>query len=215
MDRQYIQDNQIIERYLQHKLSGEEAAAFEEHYLSDAATLEELELAEGLQRGANELKTSGYLRTTWLQSVFLSPQYATAASVLALVSMLSLGLLYQRDTSVDATPINTRIVPIIATRGASVNVLAPAAANERIVLLVDPGILSYDNYRATVSREAGEGTEQVWQMAGLALGYQEMLALGLPSESLPPGQYHINIEGLAGEGYDHLTRHHLEISENR
>ena len=39
MDHQYIQDNQLVERYLQDKLSEEEKAAFEEHYLSDAETL--------------------------------------------------------------------------------------------------------------------------------------------------------------------------------
>lgn len=214
MDRQYIQDNQIIERYLQNKLSEEETAAFEEYYLSDAVMLEELELAEGMQRGAQELKRSGYLRSTWLRSVFLSPQYAAAASVLALVSMLSLGLVYQRGANIDA-PVNTRVVPIFATRGPTPNVLAPAAANEQLVLLVDPGDLGYDSYRATVSRETDEGTRQIWQMAELAPGYQEMLALGIPGELLTPGDYHVNLEGRADDGYDHLTRIRFEVVDRR
>ena len=215
MDRQYIQDNQIIERYLQNKLSEEETAAFEEYYLSDAITLEELELAEGMQRGAQELKRSGYLRSSWLRSVFLSPQYAAAASVLALVSMLSLGVVYQRGISTDTTLVNTRVVPIFATRGPTINVLASAAANEQLVLLVDPGDLGYDSYRATVSRETDQGTRQIWQMAELAPGYQEMLALGLPGELLRPGDYHVNLEGRADDGYDYLTRIRFEVVDQR
>jgi len=51
MNRQYIADNQIIERYLMDKLSQAERIAFEQFYLSDQQTLDDLELAQRLYKG--------------------------------------------------------------------------------------------------------------------------------------------------------------------
>ena len=213
MDRQYIHDNHIIERYLQNKLSEEEAAEFEEHYLSDATTLEELELAESLQHNMKELEQAGDLKWMWARRLFLSPQYATAATVLAMISMLFSGLLYQRVDTVDVTSVSTRIVPIFATRGTSANVIAHPAGDEQIVLLVDPGILDYASYRATVDNSnAGGGL--VWQKDGLTLGYEEMLALALPGKLLSPSAYQITIEGLGVQGYERLTQLDFAILAN-
>lgn len=51
MNRQYIADNQIIEKYLMGKLSQHERDEFEQFYLSDQQTLDDLELARRLYNG--------------------------------------------------------------------------------------------------------------------------------------------------------------------
>ena len=50
MDRRYIRDNQVIERYLKGTLTADEERAFEELYLGDPDLLDEIELVDGLAR---------------------------------------------------------------------------------------------------------------------------------------------------------------------
>jgi len=51
MEHEHIENNHIADRYLQGKLTPEEADRFEEHYLSCPECLGRLEVAERLQRG--------------------------------------------------------------------------------------------------------------------------------------------------------------------
>lgn len=51
MNHTEIEDGQIAERYLMGKLAPEEAARFEEHYLSCQECLDRLELSESMERG--------------------------------------------------------------------------------------------------------------------------------------------------------------------
>ena len=51
MDRNYILKHNVIERYLLHKLSPEERDEFEQFYLNDPQTLNELEIARRLLTG--------------------------------------------------------------------------------------------------------------------------------------------------------------------
>ena len=57
MDRNYIAENQIIERYLMDKLTPDERDEFEQFYLSDQQTLDELELAKRFYEGFITLST--------------------------------------------------------------------------------------------------------------------------------------------------------------
>ena len=49
MDRQYIRDHAVIERYLSGALTAEEERAFEEAYLGDQELLDQLQAAERLR----------------------------------------------------------------------------------------------------------------------------------------------------------------------
>src|SRR5690554_705483 len=105
MDREAM-DRDMIERYLQGRLTAEEERAFEERYLADPALLDELVLADKLGRGLEELHARGELpgghapagaagRAPWLR-ILGSPRYAAAATVLLGLSwLLSAGLYYQ------------------------------------------------------------------------------------------------------------------------
>ena len=59
MDRNYIAENQIIERYLMDKLTPDERDEFEQFYLSDQQTLDELELAKQFYEGIKTLSKNG------------------------------------------------------------------------------------------------------------------------------------------------------------
>ena len=223
MDRQYIQDNQLVERYLQGKLSEEEKAAFEEYYLSNPDTLAELELAEKMQDGFRALDESGYVGAMpaggWFNRVFLSPQYAAAASILLVFSLGFSGMLYRQQQANDVYDA-TQVIPVLSVRSASSgpsdNVVQFAQTDNWVVLLVDPGMESYFRYSATVERAGSADPEAIWQGNDLQPGYQEMLALGLPGTLLVPGDYAIRLSGQAradSDNFEEITRLGFTVTE--
>ena len=198
MDRKYIKDNQIVDRYLQNKLRDDEVIAFEEFYLSDAETLAELELAEKFQQGMQDCAASGLLEEgkadSWITRTFTSPQYSLAASVLLLCSIGISGLLYQRAPSAPGYT-GTQLVPIFATRGTDPAIVKVEAKNAWVVLLADPGVTPYTAYRARIISLDAAGSRDVWQVDGLTPGYDDQLAVGMPAAILLPGDYELRLEG--------------------
>jgi hypothetical protein len=223
MDRQYIHDHQVIERYLQGRLTPAEEEAFEELYLADRELVDELELTERLAGAMNDLVRAGLRPVVprrrprgWL-SVASSPQYAAAASLLLAASLIFSAVLYRENAELrDARPlvaenVLTRRVPIISVRGAEdVNRVAAPAEEEWVVLLLDPG-LDYTLYRATVVRRGEAAAETVWELSGVVPGFDGRLDVGLPGHLLTPGDYEVELAGRMGEwpadrDWDEITR---------
>ena len=231
MDRQYIRDQQVIERYLQGKLTPSEEQAFEELYLADAQLLEELKLAERLRQGFKDLDAGGQAdaprggrpRGGWSQ-LLASPRYATAASVIAAVGLLSSSLLYwqNRDLREGAAgaPLvaasSTRLLPLLSVRGSNnVNVVDAPAADEWTVLLLDAGFTDYDDYRAILYRRSGDVSEEILRLEGMTPTYEGLLALGLAGAQLPPGDYEVELSGRTAGAIEPLTRTPLTVSQSR
>jgi hypothetical protein len=213
MDRNYVSENQIVDRYLRDELTEQEQAEFEAFYLSDQETLAELELAEKLQLGLRASAEQGALppvaRPNPFRRFITSPQWAAAASVLLVVSMAYSGFLYiqqqdgGRQANLDvSTP---RLVPVFATRGADAVPVPRGQDGGWVVLLVDPGFDSYDDYRAKITESAG-GTV-VWEVQQLQPGYEELLAIGVAGSVLRSGAYEIRIEARSGaDGFVEISR---------
>lgn len=221
MDRQDINKNQLIERYIQDKLPDEERAALEEHFLHSDETLDELESAELLSLGLNdlaELETahSEPASPSWtasagqtpsgIMSLFHSPRYAMAASFLLVVSLGVSSALFHRLGGQEDTAwaINSaQIVPLVSVRSAAsqtVNTVYVSDGQGQSVLMLDPGFEPFSHFRATISRLQGdEESEQVLQVDGLQPGYEEMLALALSGNVLESGDYEVVIEGWQDE----------------
>ena len=203
MDRQYIREHQVIERYLKGELTAEEEAEFEEAYVGDPDLLDEIELVERLQDGLKKLKASGGVapRRGALLRAFVTPQYAAAASMLLVVSLVASGTLYfenlalKRGQNLVANGAITRIVPLVGVRGGSEIVVEAPDASELAVLLVDPGFTRHDRYRAVVARRSGGASTEIWAVDGLAADYEEQLAITMPGRLLTPGDYEIAIAG--------------------
>ncbi len=220
MDKKYIQENQVVERYLQGKLGPEEEAAYEAHYLADSGALAELELAERLKQGLEIVEREGGLdrsrspadRIHGLLAALASPQYAAAASVLLLVSLVFSGVLYQENVRLTGPVLSdssaTRLELIFALRGAGGGREIPAGTEgEPVVLLLEFASPSFASYRATVTRESAAGSEEVAQIAGLEPGFQDYLAVSIPGRLMTEGEYQVLIEGRASDGqYEEVTR---------
>lgn len=213
MDRTYVIENQIVDRYLRDELAEDERAAFEEFYLSDQETLAELELAEKLQLGLKECAERGMLvpaaRQGWFRRAVTSPQWAAAASVLLLCSLALSGVLYSRlQTGPSVT--GTQLVPLYTTRGADAARVPVADEGNWIVLLVDPGFEPYDEYRANIID--GATGVVVWQVGGLQPGYEELLPVGVAGSVLRPGRYELRVEARSGSGaFAEISRIPLQV----
>lgn len=110
MDHSFIDEQQVAERYVQGRLSREEAERFEEHYLHCQQCLDRLEAAEGLQRGvqrvAAEEAAGAVARAGILAAVarlLRSRQAPLAMTLLLLVALLPSGLLLWRVSSLERT----------------------------------------------------------------------------------------------------------------
>jgi hypothetical protein len=204
MDRQYIQDHQVIERYLRGKLTAEEEQAFEEAYLADADLLDELQAVERLGQGVKDLGARGEIKRAsaarkWL-SALASPQYAAAASVLLAMTLVLSGVLYVENLELRrgqglATATATDVVPLFATRGDNAVEIDAPGENELKVLWIEASFDAYDSYRVVVARRAEQGLEEIARVEGLVPGFQDQLAVAVPGRLLTPGDYEVEVEG--------------------
>jgi hypothetical protein len=201
MDRKKIQDEQLIERYLAGQLSPAEEQALEEAYLADPALLEEIRLAERLREGLKDLPEAERAprpatRPRWLE-IAGSPGYGIAASLVAAAALLASGVLYFQGSGLGAATSSggarpARVLSLVSVRGAgNPNTFAASSRDEWTVLLLDTGFADYDRYRAVLSKD---GREEILRVDDLTPTGDGMIALGLPSRLLAPGNYEVRLE---------------------
>jgi hypothetical protein len=227
MDRQHIRDAQIVERYLQGKLSPAEEQAFEEAYLGDPELLAELEAAERLRDGLQDIHEADLAarplsRSRWLAA---SPRFGIAASIIAAAALAASGvlLLQNRTRESDAlSPLaaasHVRVLSLVSVRGAdNANVITAPAADDWTVLLLDPGFGDYDEYRAVLVRVDATATREILRLDGMLPTYEDQLALGVAGRMLTPGKYEVRLAGgrrdsPAGPAFDELGRTPLTVT---
>lgn len=223
MDRQYIRDHQVIERYLSGTLTADEEQAFEEAYLGDQELLDQVQAAERLREGVKELDRAGSLErlrapARWRQWL-ASPQYAAAASVLLAVSLGFSAMLYRevgelRGNNLAQTSPSTRLVRLEATRGGDAREIPAPAPDELTVLQLDSGVVAYDTYRGTLTRRDGDRSETVWSRADL-LASDDTILITVSGRALPPGQYEARLDGRMNdwpaERFEQITRLDLTV----
>lgn len=101
MDHTDIENRQIVDRYVMGKLPPDEAANFEEHYLSCPECLDRLEVAESMQRGFQRAAGRDAARVAaarqlalvaWLSRLGRSRQMAALLMAVLVVAVLPAGL---------------------------------------------------------------------------------------------------------------------------
>ncbi|HEY0555655.1 MAG TPA: hypothetical protein VGG20_15470 [Thermoanaerobaculia bacterium] len=88
MDHQDIDSGNIAERYVTGRLSLEEAASFEEHYLDCPSCCARVEAAERLQRGLRRLAEESAVRPPSSAAWSRSPRLALAAAALLAIGLV-------------------------------------------------------------------------------------------------------------------------------
>ena len=211
MDQKYIHENQVVERFLQGKLAAEEEEAFEVYCLAHPEVLAELELSERLKQGLEIAEKEGGVdfsragRNHGLVAALASPQYAAAASVLLLFSLVFSGMLYQENLRLTGPDFSAgsavRLEPIFAVRGTGDGrEISAGSEGESVVLLLDAGSSAFSSYRASVTRGGADDSEEIAQIVGLQPGFQDYLAVNLSGQLITEGDYEVVIEGRTADG---------------
>ena len=221
-----MHSSDLIERYLQGRLSPAEEQAFEEAYLADPALLQEVQLAERLREGLKDWADvqeapRPAARSSWLARAS-SPRYGIAASVVAAVALVTAGALYVQNQGLEADGGGTaarhaRVLPLMSVRGggeANTNAIAAPSADEWTVLLLDTGFADYDVFGAALLRDGSD--EELLRLDGMDAS-DGTVAFGVPGSALPPGRYEVRLEGArrdwpAGRAPDELSRTRLTVN---
>lgn len=224
MDHAYIEENQVVDRYLMEKLSAAEAASFEGHYLHCRQCLEQLELAEtflhdfrrSAAREAARAAAAGLGILGWLGRRRAAGIAVVAAAVLAAVGLLAgferrwaeerraRGELAEKLARAHRPQINTLVLPLRQERGAAgasaapSRQLRPGPSPEWIVLSLELGdSRPAGPYRVTLIDGNGE---ELWHSEGFAPDARGSLSLSLHSSWLAPGDYRIRAEAVGSSG---------------
>ena len=231
MDETHTKEDMLVERYLEGKLTAEQAASFEEQFLSSDELLNELEAAERLGQGLHDVSALENAHVTKkpasnVVSLFRSPHYAMAASFMLLVSLGVSSVLLQKNAHLSEFDSNravpTEIIPLVSVRGAAgneLNTLPLGDAPRQFVMMIDPGFEPYSHYRATVYQlDSAKEPAMLWQVDEMLPGYEDMLALSVPSSVLNPGDYEIQLEGWldewpANHGFEQLDTKTFKIEK--
>jgi anti-sigma factor RsiW len=117
MDHADIDEHHVIDRYVRGTLPAEEAARFEEHYLSCQDCLDRLDLAESMKRGFQRAAGQDAARVTaahqlalvaWLTRLGRSRQATVLAMMLLVAVLLPWGLSVRRIADRDRELAQTR-----------------------------------------------------------------------------------------------------------
>jgi len=105
MDHAYIEEHEIIRRYLADRLAEDERNRFEAHYVDCAQCLERLELEEGFREGVREVAAEEVSRTVergfFFQLLVSRSGRALLAAALAILVALPLGVLLTQNRKLD------------------------------------------------------------------------------------------------------------------
>lgn len=168
MTRDYVVANDIVMKYLRGELSVVEQAEFEQFYLDDPETLNELEAASALKAHLPRTTVAGKpLR--WLS---LPAMVCSAAGVLL---GLALTLPFQTSQGPIVQP-NVRTIVIDTNRGAESVLRIDHRPGEQLIVVRMPIATSEEDLMLLISRSG----EQILETTGLSSDYLGDVQVVLP-----------------------------------
>jgi hypothetical protein len=219
MDRQYIDGNHVVARYLADQLSESEREAFEAYYLEHPEVVKEMEAIARLKAGLSELQALGELdRLTHTQPPASRWRILAAA---AAVAAITVGSLYFMDRG---TSRSTLVAASIAELGSDTSASGIATTQQlirmrqsdrvdaEIVLPIPAGAVRLDilpeyddpsnRYRSLVRRVENATTRDLGMVDGLAPNAEGFVTVYLDSKQLASGLYEIELKGESASTSD-------------
>ncbi len=218
MDGDFIERNQIIERYLSGKLPVRGAVQFERYCQAHPELLDAIGLPDHVHAALKLLDASGKPQP-WEpppKRFWENPWLATGLG-LAVILLLGIAISFARGRAAQRRtiaaleariaeqpldpPTETRIIRLLPSPGGALN--SPAVSlgadgrTQLDELLLDLSRSPFHEYRVTIDR-IGQGRVEV--IDGLAKDSNGHLHLALNSSALGPGDYRFTIEGINWRG---------------
>ena len=211
MEHSYIEEHRVVDRYLLAQLPAEEAERFEEHYLHCRECLDQLQVAEKLQRGFRRVAAEETAKVAAVQRLGVLAWLARAARTrgagLAVVGLLAVailpaGLMMRQVSRAYQPQINTTVFAMSPERSASAgeepsHVIRLSSDPEWLVLSLELDTPEHERYRVTLLRE---GETEVWQGDDLVPDHLDSLGLSLHSNWLRGGDHVARVEGVLAGG---------------
>lgn len=217
MDREFIERNQIVERYLSGRLPPRGATDFERFCATHPELLDQLGLPERVHAGLRLLETAGHPEP-WHQpepKAWQKPSLMIGAVTLAAVGLVAaavlgatligrnaqLAVVAKRLVDQPLEPMtSTQTLRLLPSRTGPTN--APAATvggpgGQLADLKFDLSWAHYAQFRVTIDRE-GQG--RVAMLHAIARDSNGDLRIAFNTSALGPGLYHFTIEGLNWQG---------------
>jgi hypothetical protein len=197
-ERLCLIEDELIDDYVNAALEREDQAKFDEHFLCTLERREKLAFARSLTAYARR-QPERLTLWQWLQGAVATPRWAVAAVAVA----LAIGLVptVSRFAAVDRpAAVSASLTPGLVRGGGELPrvVIAPGAQLVRLHLTT--GAEQYTRYRATVHEVSGD---EIWSQARLVSvtgGNGATVAIALPRELLPLGDYYVQLFGLPAHG---------------
>ena len=224
MNREYIEKNQIVDRYLLGALDQQEQEEFEEFYFHNPDIIGELEVGDKMIEGFKAAREQGALPRSFTPKApgateqrwgsFAVP-YSMAASVLLAISLFFNATFYREATEQGAatesletklaqafSPQGSRIVGLDRTRSfdsAPSSYISISQEPEWFVLrlALDAEEAAYEDLTASLINDAGE---TVWQEPVVSNYSDDSVTISLHSSQMSARDYVVRIERLDGSG---------------
>ena len=205
LTKQYIDDHQLVERYLADQLSDAEREQFESYYVEHPEILSDLQAAAGIKLGAALLRKSGELMklTSQPRSARWRPSLALAAS-LALILGAGYFLrggspeptIMTASLSGFATPLSEAATYQVQRTRSDVDAIVPLPSSPKAIKLrvrpvFDPQPAAYRIELAAVAED--ESLTPVASLNALRLDGDGFITLYVNSAFLKPGNYQLNV----------------------
>lgn len=226
ISQQYIDDQQLVERYLANQLSEAERAEFEDYFLEHPEVVQQLEIAARIKGGLSGLQHAGELPAV-LAARPDQPGSTLAASggsskhvrsrtlwyVLPMAAALLLGSVLLRWNAVESTPLlaasrtsftDTRgaLLPlvdsyeILRVRGDSYDAVLELPATPGVIEVRVAPELDAKSYRVQLTRAADN--ELIARLDQLVTASDGSLLMYLSTSALAPGPYRLEIAAASG-----------------
>jgi hypothetical protein len=217
MDREFIERNQIVERYLSGRLPLKGVQDFERYCREHPQLIDEIGLSERINVALRLLEAGG--RTPpwearakpWWERLPVVLAAAAVALALGIVALVLTGKLAARDHSIAALqrqavvqPLDpaqsTRVITLMPNREApSLRSLATIGGSQTELadLKIDVSWAKFTAFRVTIDR-VDQGRVAV--LHNVLRDSSGMLHISLNSSALGPGRYQLAIDGLNWRG---------------
>ena len=207
MDKAFIREHHVVERYLQGKLEGEELTAFEVYMLDHPEIVDDIEYARGMLEALVAAKeeliddSAPQSRPAGRARFWLSREHALAATVLLGIAVVFSGYLYREigDLTEEVATLRNPLpiadeVWLEPVRGARQRVIE-RRQGPALVLRIDVSATAATSYTATISDEQ---SDFFWSQPRIAPDDQGSIRLLVAG--LPDGEYRLSVSADDDDG---------------
>ena len=234
MDRLYIEENQIVDRYLMNKLSAEETEAFEQFFLDNPELVGEIRMRKRFLQGLLDADRTHSLQAPIDGSGMIKRKPFSAFPVIRMLAVISTVILavtavvqyrqikelkktnaqhaYQLERTTSPS-VNTLLVPLGRTRSTNrastpaTRIRLPATV-EHVILNPDVATEGFAQIRFSLTRD---GFGELWRQDS---GTNTPTVI-VPATLLIPGNYHLYIQGIGStDTFVPVARFSFTVLEN-